>query len=391
MKLKLLGRTLGIALGLVSLTWLSLAQVQQISLAQGGVSLTKTLNKANPVVRVGEVLSFTIALTNNASFTLTNVTLVDDYDQSVLGFAGASPAPDSVDTGTGTLIWNNVAAAPIPIGQSLTFTVFFTAEHPRPTVVNMVRAQDITGTGQAISDTNSENQDGEAIGGRTPVFKSIFPPGSVPQVGLPVTFTQLITNDGAAIITQLPLTDTYDPAVLQFSFAIPAPTLTSPPGLLVWADLTNDFGDVPPSNTVVVTTVFTAVAQVVNSVNQARVENALDEFNNTLDAGQAQVPITIIDNTPTRTPENNDNGNDNNNDNEDNQAQQPTPTPVAPLAPTVTAAVVAATVEITATALPANAPRFLPETGEWPWLPFLMFLLSLALMIGGWYVKKIQR
>ena len=72
----------------------------------------------------------------------------------------------------------------------------------------------------------------------------------------------ILTNDGAAFITFLPLTDTYDPAFLQFHFAVPTPTITSPPGLLVWADLTTYFGNITPFQTIVMTTVFTATAQV---------------------------------------------------------------------------------------------------------------------------------
>jgi uncharacterized repeat protein (TIGR01451 family) len=382
LNLNLVGRTLLLAFGLVGLVWLSLGQIYQLSLAQGGVTLTKTFNKTSPVVRVGEVLSFTIALTNNAAFTLTNVTLLDDFDQSVLAFAGATPAPDAVDSSNGTLTWNNVAAPPLAVGQSLTFTVFFTAEHPRTTVVNMVQAQDITGTGQGISNTTNENMDGEAVGGQVPIIKVVFPPGSVPQVGLPVTFTHLITNDGAAIITQLPLTDTYDPALLQFNLAIPAPSITSPPGLLVWSDLTNDFGDLPPFSTLVVTTVFTALGRVDSTINQARVENALDQFNNILDAGQAQVPITIVDNapTPTATPQN---------DSGDDDENQPAPTATAPIILTVTpaATAIATTSPLTATA-PANAPSYLPETGQFYFAPLLLLALGLILVLSGWYLKN---
>jgi hypothetical protein len=64
------------AVGLLLLSILALLQTQETSRAQGGtLELSKTLNHASPVVRVGQVVSFTIAMTNNASFTLTNVTL----------------------------------------------------------------------------------------------------------------------------------------------------------------------------------------------------------------------------------------------------------------------------------------------------------------------------
>lgn len=388
MKSRALYQTLFVALGLLVLTLLSLAQIQRISRAQGSVTLNKVLNRTSPVVRVGEVLSFTITLTNDAGFTLTNVTLVDTYNQSVLAFAGGAPPPDGIDAGNGVLTWTNVAAPPILPGQTLTFTVFFTAEHPRTAVVNRVRAQDITGTLGAISDTNATDQVDEAIGGQAPLFKNIFPPGSVPQVGFPVTFTHLITNDGAAIMTYLPLTDTYNATVLQFNFAIPNPTLSSP-GVLVWADLTTDFGDIPPFGTVVVTTVFTATARFDGSVNQASTAGALDEFNNTLAAGFDEVPITIIGGEENRE--------DNDNKDNDNDEDIPAPTATMPVVSTATPAAtptleqsITNTTSVTGATSVTNSStlKYLPETGQWglSWWP--VWGWGLALLVAGWFVVK---
>jgi uncharacterized repeat protein (TIGR01451 family) len=387
MKSRALYLTLFVALGLLLLTLLSLAQIQRISRAQGSVTLNKVLNRASPVVRVGEVLSFNITLTNDAGFTLTNVTLVDTYNQGVLAFAGGAPAPDGIDPSSGVLTWTNVAAPPILPGQTLTFTVFFTAEHPQTAVVNRVRAQDITGTLGAISDTNATDQIDEAIGGQAPLFKDIFPPGSVPQIGFPVTFTHLITNDGAAVMTYLPLTDTYDAAILQFNFAIPTPTQISP-GVLVWADLTTDFGDLPPFGTVVVTTVFTAVAQFDGTVNQASTAGALDEFNNALAAGFDEVPITIIGG------EDNDNE-DNDNEDNDNDEDIPAPTATVPVVSTPTPAATPALDQLitgttsvtgTTTVTSSSTPKYLPETGQWglsgwPTLAWGLGLLAVSLYL----------
>ena len=252
MKLKSLMQPLLIAVSLLLTMFLSLLFVQQVGLAQGGgpITMTKTLNKSSNVVRVGEVLSFTIALTNNSAFTLTSVTVVDEYDTSVLAFARAIPAHDNHTSATGTITWSNVATAPFPLltippGQGITLTVVFTAEHPKPTVVNKARAKDLIHSMGMLSQTGETSKTQEAIGGSAPVFKALQPPNSTPQAGFPITFTHLITNDGAAIMTHLPLTDTYDPAFLQFNTAVPTPTIISP-GLLVWTDLTSDFGNISP-------------------------------------------------------------------------------------------------------------------------------------------------
>jgi len=383
LKLRLLLRILLIAFGFLSLTLFTLLHIQQISRAQtGSLALTKTLNNTSPVVRVGDIISFTIALTNNANFTLTNVTLVDDYNQGVLGFAGAVPPNDLHDPATGQITWTNVASPPMAQGQTLTFTLFFTAEHPQTVVVNFAKAQDITGTQNALSDTQAVDQIDQTIGGASPISKFLSPPGSIPQAGFPVTFTHIITNDGAAFITFLPLTDTYDPAFLQFNFAVPTPTITSPPGLLVWADLTTHFGNITPSYTIVMTTVFTATAQVGNTVNQASIEGALDEFNNDLTANQDQVPITIVGDTPTPTPRA-----DSDDDDDDTPAPTPTPADIVLVDATPTA------VDITEqNALSdSNTPRYLPETGQRPSDQVPVSFFCLALLVGGWFLFGVKK
>lgn len=369
MKLNLLARVIGLSLSLLLAAMLSLLFMQRLALAQGGgdISLKKTLNKTDNVVRVGEVLSFTIALTNNSSFTLTSVTVVDNYDNSVLAFAGASPPPDGHNPASGVITWSNVATAPFPLanltpGQSVTITVVFTAEHPKPAVVNRARAQDLVSSAGAISQTAETSRTQEAVGGAAPVVKALFPANAAPQAGLPVTFTQRITNDGAAVMTRLPLTDTYDPAFLQFISAIPTPTIISPPGLLVWPDLTDNFGDIPPFGTVVVTTVFTATTEVLTTVNRASTEGARDEYDNDLTAGEAEVPIIIIAGdtptaTPTATPQSapRDDSDDDDDDNGPGGSLAPTPVPLPTMTPS-------AALTVTAEAAAAG-PQLLPETG----------------------------
>jgi uncharacterized repeat protein (TIGR01451 family) len=287
-----------IASGFLILTLSSLQGAQ----AQGPIDMTKTLNKADNVVRVGELLSFTISLTNNSAFSLTNATLLDNYDQTTLAFARAVPPPSTHDSSAGIITWTNVATPPILPGQGIRVTVFFTAEHPRSAVVNYARAEDIIDSRGSITQTAETSRTQEAIGGSAPVLKYSSPPGSMPMAGLPVTFTHLITNDGAAVMTRLPLTDTYEPAFLAFHFAIPTPTITTTPGLLVWDDLTDYFGDLDPFETIVVTTVFTATTKVVSTTNRASTEGAIDVYSNDLTAGEAEAPITIIDSPSTATP-----------------------------------------------------------------------------------------
>ena len=388
MKPQRLARVITIAFGLLLLTMLSLFQIHSTSRAQGGseITLTKVLNKADPVVRVGEVLSFNITLVNNASFTLTQVTLVDEYNigagnpqNAPLVFSHAIPSMDDHNINTWTLTWTNVASPVIPPGGTLEFTVFFTAVHPQTTLVNRVEARDIIGDQGAVNNSAAEDNTGEAIGGAAPIYKATDPPDFEPQPGLPITFTQIITNDGAAVMTYLPLTDTYDASFLEFSYAIPTPTITSP-GQLVWDDLTTIFGDLPPFASVVVTTVFTASTQVVEGVNQASTEGARDEYSNDLTAGQALVPITIIDDTDTSTP-GEEQESDNNNDDDDDDSSVNTSTQPDQTAQTQDVDVTAQTNQDVFSG--PNAPRVLPETGYRPGYAYEGLISVMVAFVAG--------
>jgi len=352
-------------------------QVQQVSLAQGGgeITMTKTLNRASNVVRVGEVLSFTIALTNNSSFTLTNVAVVDEYDQNIMAFSGAIPVQTDVNTATGVITWSNVAVPSLQPGQSVFLTVSFIAEHPQTAVVNSARTENVQNNSGSLTYTAETSRTQDSIGGAAPVVKSIYPPGSTPQAGLLITFTHIITNDGAAMMTRLPLTDTYDPAFLIFHSAIPVnpDIISQTAGLLVWTDLTNYFGDLPPFSSVVVTTVFTAATQVNNTFNSASTEGAIDVYNNELTAGATQVPITIIDDTPETAPT--PTGED---DEDEDEA-----TPVATATPFPTQTPVAITTTTTTT-----GPLFLPETGWRPIYRLAVPILGLTLLAAGWIIVR---
>jgi hypothetical protein len=199
----------------------------------------------------------------------------------------------------------------------------------------------------------------------------------MPVTGLPLTFTHVITNDGAAVMTTLPLTDTYDPTFLEFSYAFPTPTIVTT-GTLVWTDLTTFFGDLAPFQSIVVTTVFTATTQVASTVNQASTEGAIDVYDNDLTAGMDWVPITIIDSGPTATPT-------------AAPTSTPAPAPTATPRPANTPVPAQPTAAPTQTAAPtATAVAVLmPQTGRisaaW------MFVLLVALLAMGTGVMVLSR
>jgi hypothetical protein len=341
---------LTLALATIALTTLTLALSIQSARAQNGddIFVDKELGRVDPVVHVGEYLTFTILIRNDTAFTVTTLPLADTYNAAVLGYADAVPPPDIVDESAGQLDWADLTGffGDLPPGREVLVVVGFIAEHPQTTVVNAADVHDAVGTGGALSGTTSIDDGTESIGGSSPVDKELLA-GLPPRVGQPLTFTVIITNDGFTTMTVAPLIDTYNPAWLAFSYAVPPPDqIDASGGVLTWTDLTVWTGDVPAHASISVTTVFTALAATGDAMNHAEVVGASDWYGNDMGGGADDVPITIIGPTPTpaptATPE------QKRDKDKDKEKEKPTPTPVV-LTPTPTA-----TPEV----------PLLPETGD---------------------------
>ena len=269
-----------------------------------------------------------------------------------------------MDIATGQIEWTDLTAVfgDLAPGDQVTVFVEFIAEHPQTAIVNRAEAHDVISSGGSLTNTNDTAQLDDSIGGATPLLKQLSDPPN-PTAGLPMTFTISITNDGAITTTVLPLMENFDPAFLQFSHAVPPPDVEMT-GVLSWTDLTTHFGDIPAFGSVDVTVVFTALGSIINTVNEARVENAVDWFNNDLTGGQALVPITIIAApTATETPA----------PNPTNTPQPAAPAPAATNTPIPTP---------TATAVPATT---FPETGIPPArvTPLTAVLALIAAILPG--------
>jgi hypothetical protein len=281
---------------------IAIVSSQSVSAQAGDIYVDKQLGRPNPVVYVGEYLTFTIFIRNDSPFTVTSLPLSDTYNTAVLGFADATPMPDNVNEGAGRLDWVDLTTyfGELPPGDSIVVVVGFIAERPEPSVVNAAEVHDALGTGGALSGTNSTLTNTTSVGGSSPVEKDLLE-GLIPQVGLPLTFTITITNSGFTTMTVMPLVDTYNPAWMAYSYAVPAPDIVDEAnGELTWLDLTNWAGDVPAHGTVTVITVFTALISG-DAVNSAEVSGASDWYENELAGGSDLVPITIIEG-PTPIP-----------------------------------------------------------------------------------------
>ena len=348
----------------VALVLLVLALSIQSAHAQGGdeIHVHKQLGRSNPTVYVGEYLTFTIEIRNDAAFTITTLPLSDTYNAAVLGYYDAAPPPDS--TGAGWLSWNDLTTTfgDLAPGQQIVVVVGFIAEHPEQAVVNYAEVHDAEGSGGALGGATGVSTDTESVGGSSPLDKELLiNPGStllLPQVGMPLTFSIVITNDGYTSMTVAPLVDIYNPAWLAFSYAAPPPDqVDEANGVLAWTDVISSRGSgpIPPHGTISVTTVFTALAVLDGvSANSAEVSGARDWYDNDLAGGSDDVPITIIQGptpapaptlTPTATP---------------TSTPSATPRQPAPTQPAPTSIIATATPEQTAQVTPA----FLPESGR---------------------------
>lgn len=315
---------------------------QTVQAQTNDIVVDKQLQRADPVVRVGERLTFTIRIENQSAFTVTTLPLSDTFNTAVLGFATAIPAPDTVDTATGRLDWADLTTffGDLSPGQVVTVVTAFIAEHPATAIVNQAEVHDAQWENGDLNGGGDTDNTGEAIGGSLPLEKRIID-GITPTAGLPLTFTIAITNDGAVTTTAFALTENYDPTIIQFSNAVPPPDFVDEiTGILTWTDVTSSLGDLPAFGTISVTVVFTALTSTNDSINQASVSGAVDWYDNDLAGGADDVPITIINQpAPTATPA------------PTNTPQPGAPAPTNAPLPTATA---------TATAVPAAA---FPETG----------------------------
>ena len=106
----------------------------------GQISLEKQFNGDPNNVKLGDVVSYTINITNSGQTNVTFLPLVDDYPNEILKTVSANPQWN-LDSGS-TLSWNNLLNAPLAVGQSIkvsvSFQVFNITDLP---VVNLARAE----------------------------------------------------------------------------------------------------------------------------------------------------------------------------------------------------------------------------------------------------------
>ena len=349
---------------------LFLPSPQTAQAQSGAIFVDKQLGRANPIVGVGEYLTFTILIENQSAFTVTTLPLSDTFNTAVLAFVDAVPMPDTSDEAAGRLDWTDLTTffGDLAPGQQIAVVTGFIAEHPETAVVNQAEVHDVIGSAGALGGSDDTDNGTDSVGGSLPLNKRLADDVTA-AAGLPLTFTISITNDGYTTATVIPLSENYDPTVIQFNFAVPPPDIIDTiTGSLTWTDITSYTGDLPAFASVDVTVVFTALLPFDNTINQASISGAVDWYGNDLAGGADAVPITIIGPTatavPTKTPR------------PSSPAAAPTATPI--LMPTPTA-----------TAVPAAA---FPETGIPPVdvspLTAVFALIAAVLPVAIWMWQR---
>ncbi len=213
---------------------------------------------ADAVLSPNQVTTYTIQV-NNPGGTALTVTVTDTlpvafaYADNAL-VDGGPREPDVI--APPQLVWANLG--PIAPGGSLLITFRINAA----TEVNGVYTNTVEVEGDDGLNTITAADDVTVTLTTNPaivVTKSRTSPSPVAQ-GQPVIFNLTVLNNGNTTLHTLALTDTFDPAALEFQSADPAPD-SSLPGQLVWNDVTDDwlYGDLAPGETGVITLTFSGL------------------------------------------------------------------------------------------------------------------------------------
>ncbi len=91
-----------------------------VELTRGGVDVEKSLAAGqDPIVQVGQTVTYDITVTNTGDIDLATVPLADEFDSAVFAFTTATVAPERVLRPI-RVSWSNVG--PLAVGETTTVT-----------------------------------------------------------------------------------------------------------------------------------------------------------------------------------------------------------------------------------------------------------------------------
>jgi YVTN family beta-propeller protein len=132
------------------------------------------------------------------------------------------------------------------------------------------------------------------------VDKVAVPDANGRFVGDPVTFTITVRDDGVSAFVTIPVIDTYDPGILSYVSATPAPSsVDKQTGVLKWDNLAAMLpgGKLAAGASTTITVNFISL-RAGTTTNTVDITNAVDEYGTVEDPLSSQAPVTILE-TPT--------------------------------------------------------------------------------------------
>ncbi len=227
------------------------------------------------VTNVGDATAYSVVLTDTLP---AGLTYVPGSSMATWSGAGSSSADPAVNGST--LVWSFPPSTILP-GETLTLT--FDANVDPAAAVGIKPNTGVAGASDGGGVDIAPSADLATILVTVPgasVSKQLAV-GQDPfiQVGEQVTFDVVVSNSGDTTIAVLPLTDTFDPAYLEFIVATPSADTTAV-GSASWTDLTTLSGDLAPGEQTTVTVTFAAIAHPPTSAstNTAAVAGATDAY-----------------------------------------------------------------------------------------------------------------
>ncbi|MCB0114172.1 MAG: DUF11 domain-containing protein, partial [Caldilineaceae bacterium] len=253
---------------------------------------------SSPQVKIGDLLTYTIRITNTGRTIITRLPLTDSYSVDYLKYVSAVPAADTVDVNNGVARWDDLTTffGDLLPGEAFTVTTVMMALGATPDGVQASNRATVIAVEDEFDQPGGSGEDGFdiVVAPNLILTKSRLGPAQV-EVGEEITYSIRITNVGNTVIVTLPLSDSYDSQVLNYVRSQPAEDRARP-GLVEWFDLTTTFNDLQPNASIEVLTVFTASQAVSNTVNLAQVIDAIDDLGNNVSTEDSDT-VTVA--TPT--------------------------------------------------------------------------------------------
>ena len=163
------------------------------------------------LVRVTDIITFDIWITNSGTTTLTVIPLVDTFEPQYLSYRWASPVGPDSESPAGTLTWNDLTLhfGDLAPAEGLHLSTAFYVEY-QPNHNSTSNVATVSGATDENGDVLPDQNDHETVEVLTPglhLQKHAGVAHAPAEVGDPITYTLCISNDGSAPGVGVILTD----------------------------------------------------------------------------------------------------------------------------------------------------------------------------------------